>query len=1203
MKEKIEKLSKGIFEYELQDILLSDTLIRIKVEAGKVFCGSFLIKNRTGSKMKGILYSSCEHMKIKTSHFVGELNKIVYEFDAVYLQPDKEIKGEISIISDCGEVLLPFQVKIVVPYCESSLGKIRDLFQLTNLAKANWEEAKSVFVSDAFAHALFYKEKAFLTAYEQLRVGSSADQALEEFLISNHKKTRVRFHTETTQVLFVAEDTEQMERVIITKDTWGYGMLQVRTEGDFFTVSTHQIRADQFVSNCFELQVEIVPTHVKEGIYTGRILLENIYQSMSIEVICVCAGRKEEERKRKRERKSLEAQLVETYLSFRTSQIHAPAYIAESERMIERLLFLLKQEQESTVTASEAAVIYEKQELYELYRIYLSIIGGKERYTKELLQQLQKRKESYGSGNPFLMAVCLYLEAMAGRSVELAEQNAREIRNLWSVGKTDARITWLLLYMDRRYDMDKGLRLQLLKENFDAGNQSPIFYYEAAVIWNADSMLLRELSGFEIQAVRYALKNNLLNKEACTQFTYLASKEKVCKQVLLFCLMEIYEKYHLKEAIHAIATVLVRMDKREPKYQKWYQMAIRAQSAVQGIYEYYLYSADQTDRKPLDQPLLLYFIYNNELPADVQAYLYANIVYNKENNASIYRAYLKRIEQFVVSEIKKGNIDKNRAYIYMDFLRNSQLDEETAEIMAELLFCCQLECTNPNVKEVLIIHKEEKKTDRVPLVDGKAIISLYTENAEILLVDEDGGCYLSTIDYTVQHLLPLEEFVEQCYALCGNNRKLLLYMMVRMQLYRKSGADMVELCRQLCLLPDIDQSFRQNCVLRLVNYYYDNFEGERLDFYLRQLDLKEIEESERVRMIELFIIRDHYEQAMESIKQFGYETVGIKRLAKLCRKMVSETKDKGEPFLLQMCYWIFKNNRYEETIFEYLVRFYYGTTAEMFALWKEAKERDFDTEELEERVLGQMLFAESYLADSLSVFMSYYRSGCNKKLIRAVISYFAYKYLVHDYVTMPELFEIIRKEVTYEENRIAMLALLKYYADQKYLSDVERNFIDYYIQVCTGKGQLLPFFQEFAGKVPLPHGMADKYYVEYHANPNKKVWIYYLYDGNEESGFQCEEMQNICYGIFVKEFTLFYNEMLQYYIVEEDHGERVITESCAKHMREPAVTEESSKYGQLNLILLAKDMQDEKTVQELMEQYAYTDYMEQHVFSMIKNEK
>ena len=112
------------------------------------------------------------------------------------------------------------------------------------------------------------------------------------------------------------------------------------------------------------------------------------------------------------------------------------------------------------------------------------------------------------------------------------------------------------------------------------------------------------------------------------------------------------------------------------------QQAIQAQSTVAGVFEFYLYAADKTDMRPLDQQVLLYFIYNNELPADEQAYLYANIVYNKENNASIYRAYLKKIEQFVISEIKKGNIDKNRAYIYMDFLRNSQFDEETAEILA-----------------------------------------------------------------------------------------------------------------------------------------------------------------------------------------------------------------------------------------------------------------------------------------------------------------------------------------------------------------------------------------------------------------------------------------------------------------------------------------------------------------------------------------
>ena len=115
------------------------------------------------------------------------------------------------------------------------------------------------------------------------------------------------------------------------------------------------------------------------------------------------------------------------------------------------------------------------------------------------------------------------------------------------------------------------------------------------------------------------------------------------------------------------------------------------------------------------------------------------------------------------------------------------------------------------------LQKEEQKAERVPLVDGKAIIALYTENAEILLVDEEDGRYLSTIEYNIQHLLPLEELVEACYALCGNNRKLLLYMMVRMQMYRKRGADIVELCRQLCHIQELTEAFRQNFVIRLVN--------------------------------------------------------------------------------------------------------------------------------------------------------------------------------------------------------------------------------------------------------------------------------------------------------------------------------------------------------------------------------------------------
>ena len=71
--------------------------------------------------------------------------------------------------------------------------------------------------------------------------------------------------------------------------------------------------------------------------------------------------------------------------------------------------------------------------------------------------------------------------------------------------------------------------------------------------------------------------------------------------------------------------------------------------------------------------------------------------------------------------------------------------------------------------------------------------------------------------------------------------------------------------------------------------------------------------------------------------------------------------------------------------------------------------------------------------------------------------------------------------------------------------------------------------------------------------------------------------------------------------MEEENGVCTITESYTKRMNEMAIAEENSKYGQLNLLMLAKDMQDEKTTLELMERYAYLEYMEQHLFSMIKS--
>ena len=112
--------------------------------------------------------------------------------------------------------------------------------------------------------------------------------------------------------------------------------------------------------------------------------------------------------------------------------------------------------------------------------------------------------------------------------------------------------------------------------------------------------------------------------------------------------------------------------------------------------------------------------------------------------------------------------------------------------------------------------------------------------------------------------------------------------------------------------------------------------------------------------------------------------------------------------------------------------------------------------------------------------------------------------------------------------------------------------------------------------------------------------ISYLYDNEGEDRFIKEEMRHIGYGVFVKEFILFYEEVLQYYITEERDGKAQITESFFRTLDAERVHDEATKYGQINLILTAQDMKDEKTTMDMLENYYRMEYTINRLFEPIK---
>jgi hypothetical protein len=221
-------------------------------------------------------------------------------------------------------------------------------------------------------------------------------------------------------------------------------------------------------------------------------------------------------------------------------------------------------------------------------------------------------------------------------------------------------------------------------------------------------------------------------------------------------------------------------------------------------------------------------------------------------------------------------------------------------------------------------------------------------------------------------------------------------------------------------------------------------------------------------------------------------------------------------------------------------------------------------------------------------------------MVRAFLTFQAYQYLVHDRSISEELFPIMRRELNYEENDICLFAWMKYNSGARELSAGEYDFIAYHISRVEKKGILLPFFRDYGNKLKLPERMSDKFYIEYKTNPRYQVYLHYrLIKSNVEPDYIVERMPDTLFGIHVKELILFCHEILEYYITEEADG-YVNTTECIRVQNDRDVSEdEESKYNQLNLMLTAREMQDEKTLMDRMEHYIKTEYIISKCFQPI----
>jgi len=1168
MREKVNQAAKGIFTYSSPPLKLSVEELAIEVDAGSSEKETFTVRNGKKSQMRGAVYSDCHFLEITDQFFQGTESKVRFTVHGETLQPGNTIRGNITVITDCGTGKLPFTIVAKVPCCEVSSGKIRDLFHFTHLAKEHPDEAAALFRNPRFEEVFLYRDNANIALYRGLSKGSGKRMAMEEFLIAIHKKLPVLLAVNKTSFQYADCRRSFTDNFMITKNNWGFGEYHIQSDSAFVVPEHKIIWADDFMGNTYSMSFLVDAEKMLPGRNYARITISTIRQKIEITVIANKIKRRRITADARRERQKHFFRLVNLHLEFCMGRIDKKSYLREAEDIVSAM----EQIRFSTVT--------------QLVRIHLGMIGHHEQAVKNGLYYLKEQEEDLKKEDIILYCAYLYLRGLWSDDDADVASCVSEISAYYKREPENWKLLWFLLYLSPSYQSERKKYEDIVKQ-FAYSCHSPILFLEACSILNDMPELLTDLSGGICEAIHWGIKKKYLKKDTALRYCYLAGRLREYSDVVRRDLCSLYRQFPEEEILISICKTFMKGQRINQEASYWYSLGVENNLKLTDLFEYYMYTINEGQEIALNDSTLVYFLYDNHLTMAKKAMLYAYIVRNKRSIADTYKAYRPMMQEFAFRQLEAKRISRNLAVLYEEFVSEKYIDEKMADALPAVMFCHEVACENKELVGVYVMHRELVGEEFVPFHDGKAIVHIFTDNYQIFLADSLDNRYVLSIDYTADKLLHLDHLAMKCFEKNGNDSRLLLYLYDKSERFNLTVKDTMEIRRRVLEIPKLSKYHYKKAFCSLVRYYYEEFEGELLDLALRKLEWSYVNPAERTQFVEYCAVRRYFEKAMEGIMQFGYEKIDGKRLLKISSHTYEEKMEEEDVSLCKLAYRIFQTGNFDERMMRYLCRYFSGEIQEMAQVWKYAEGFAIETEGFAERILGQIIFTGEMVPEAYDIFYHYQESGEDRNLSLAFMNFIAYHYLVHGWEVPDKMFPYFYREVQIQENICCLAAVLKHFSQKDAISEDEAQFADYNINKLYKKRMVFPFFRDFYGKIPLPMHILDEYYVEYTADPACEVKIRYIISSGYEPGnYETETMRDIFGGIRVKEFVIFQDETLRYDIIEVRPEGETVTKSVSINFGEAMDNgRTSSRCHMLNLMMMAQEMKEESTLIDLMKEY------------------
>lgn len=1180
MRRRIQQLARGKFEQAKPFLTLQTDKIDIEVLEGQDYTGDFVITSANRVPMRGIIYSSNPRMECLTPQFEGEEVRIRYQFHSYGLVEGDIQKGEFCIVVNQGEYNLSFVASISRLYADSSIGKIKNLNDFTQLAKESSKEAYCLFYSAKFRNLLHTDNSRELLLYEGLSRGTPSAQRVEEFLVSIHKKEKVKIELEQTKAEFSQVTAARKEVLQIRKNQWGYLNIRVKTDAPFLQVEKNQLTEEDFIGSVCSFSYYVVDTRMHAGKNYGTISFELPGKTIPF-VVCASgtAVRTDGEEKKQTEHRDIrqcQCRLLELYIDYRLKKIVTGAWANKSIEILDHLSALQKDEP-----------------MHQLMKAQAFIINCQRQEASWIMEDF--KRNCMDRTTP-VWGYYLYLCTLVEREPVYVDKVTNEIEQIFHKYPDNSMLFWILLFVKEDYYQNNARRLKAIRE-WMKKSSSPYFYLEAYYLIWQDTYLLTKLEPFEIEVLNWAGKHGAITKDIAAQVMQIIPEKKEFIPRVYRILEECYRVEPKDEMLAAICGYLIKSQRFEHSYHRWYELGIANEIRITSLYEAYLMSMDSRSVADVPKMIQMYFQYDSGLPYQQKAVLFVNIIAAKEVQPEVYQKYRRTMEQFAMEQIEAGHMNDNLAVIYDEMLEAGILNKDLSEKLASILFTHKFTCLDLDIVQITVVQKQLKEVETIPVSGKTAYFRAYTDDYCLILEDTHGNRFCESILYQDETLMRPEKYISQCLKLTPDFLSYQIYQLHDKTDYTEFTENDSGYFAMILQSEKICDNYKAFLAPQIVRYYQKReYEGV-LGKYLSNLDYKILSAESRRLFMELLVEEHLYELAYKMVLSYGYDYLLNAARVSLCSYAITAGNFEEDDFLTGFAEAAFESGKYNDVILIYLCKYYNGATKVMAKLWKAAGAFRIDTFDLEERIITQVLYSTDYVADLEQVYESYVMGGGRELVCMAYISYFAHEYLVKDTVVPEHIFIQIKQRYLAgaELNDACRLGLLKYYAALERLTGEQLQVADELLGRFTAKNMYFAFYRQFCRKLIQKYHLYDKFFIEYHANPLERVVIHYSMDGES---YKEEEMVEMYEGIFVKEFILFLGEAVQYYITEEDEGSPKVTESDCLRNQNMIENETQGRYGELNEILLQMTLDETDRLKRKMKNYYGMKTVTEKVFDL-----